>query len=374
MIRFRHRNGWGLIALAAAALVSVLAATGALSTLENAGADARSRLLMREVRSDIVIVGIDAASLAALDQWPWPRRYHAKLVEELSRAAPDRVFIDIDFSSQSNALDDAVLEAALAKPRDYPLALPTFFQRSNGDDGTLSVSKPLRRFARRTENAVVNGEPGADGRTRQWRNFWTIDGARVPSIIDPRRVLMDDQDVPIDFSISPSSFAFVSYVDVLEGHVPRAMLAGKTVFVGATAVELGDMLSVPLYGSLPGIVVQALAAETVSQRAPRPLPMWASLALITIWAALAALMYGAKWPRNLAALAFSLAAIFALSLLAFCVLAPAARHCGSHARGRAAVRRGHRALAGSTDVACDFLRARHAPTRRVAQERGALVH
>ena len=96
MIRFRHRNGWGLIALAAAALVSVLAATGALSTLENAGADARSRLLMREVRSDIVIVGIDAASLAALDQWPWPRRYHAKLVEELSRAAPDRVLIDID--------------------------------------------------------------------------------------------------------------------------------------------------------------------------------------------------------------------------------------------------------------------------------------
>jgi PAS domain-containing protein len=45
--------------------------------------------------------------------------------------------------------------------------------------------------------------------------------------------------------------------------------------------------------------------------------MWVSLALITIWAALAALMYGARWPRNLAALGFSLAAIFALSLLAF---------------------------------------------------------
>ena len=138
-----------------------------------------------------------------------------------------------------------------------------------------------------------------------------------PSIIDPRRVLTDDQDVPIDFSISPTSFTFVSYVDVLEGRVPRAMLAGKTVFVGATAVELGDMLSVPLYGSLPGIVVQALAAETVNQGAPRALPMWASLALIALWAALAALMYGARWPRNLAALAFSLTAIFALSLFAY---------------------------------------------------------
>src|SRR6187549_97545 len=165
MIRLGRRNGWGLIALATATLVSVLAVSGALTALENAGADMRARVLMHEVPSDIVIVAIDAASLAALDHWPWPRRHHAKLVEEISRAAPDSVFMDIDFSSQSNALDDAVLEAALAKPRD-------------------------------------------------WRSFWTIDGVRVASIIDPRRVLPDDQDVTIDFSISPTSFTFVSYVDV----------------------------------------------------------------------------------------------------------------------------------------------------------------
>jgi len=316
MIRLGRRNGWGLIALATATLVSVLAVSGALTALENAGADMRARVLMHEVPSDIVIVAIDAASLAALDHWPWPRRHHAKLVEEISRAAPDSVFMDIDFSSQSNALDDAVLEAALAKPRDYPLVLPTFFQRATGGDGELLVSKPLRRFARRTERAVVNGEPGSDGRTREWRSFWTIDGVRVASIIDPRRVLPDDQDVTIDFSISPTSFTFVSYVDVLEGRVPRAVLAGKTVFVGATAVELGDILPVPLYGSLPGIVVQALAAETVQRGAARQLPTWASLMLIVLWAALAALIYGSKWPRNLAALAFSLAAIFALSLFA----------------------------------------------------------
>ena len=316
MIRLGRRNGWGLIALATATLVSVLAVSGALTALENAGADMRARVLMHEVPSDIVIVAIDAASLAALDHWPWPRRHHAKLVEEISRAAPDSVFMDIDFSSQSNALDDAVLEAALAKPRDYPLVLPTFFQRATGGDGELLVSKPLRRFARRTERAVVNGEPGSDGRTREWRSFWTIDGVRVASIIDPRRVLPDDQDVTIDFSISPTSFTFVSYVDVLEGRVPRAVLAGKTVFVGATAVELGDILPVPLYGSLPGIVVQALAAETVQRGAARQLPTWASLMLIVLWAALAALIYGSKWPRNLAALAISLAAIFALSLFA----------------------------------------------------------
>jgi diguanylate cyclase (GGDEF)-like protein/PAS domain S-box-containing protein len=317
MIRVGRRHGWWVIALAAFALVAGLRTTDALQALENAGADARARLLVREVHSDIVIVGIDANSLAVLDQWPWPRRHHAKLVEELTRAAPASVFLDIDFSSPSNALDDAVLEAALAKPRNFPLALPIFFQRASGTDGTIAISKPLRRFARRTESAVVNGEPGPDGRTREWRNFWTLDGVRVPSIIDQRRILLDEQAVPIDFSISPTSFTFVSYVDVLEGRVPRALLAGKTVFVGATAIELGDMLSVPVYRSLPGIVVQALAAETVSQGAPAPIPMWASLALLALWAVLSVLLYGARWPRNLAVLAVSLASIAALSLFAF---------------------------------------------------------
>ena len=77
MIRFSRRYGWWLIALAAFVLIGGLRATGQLQPLENAAADARARLLMREVRSDIVIVGIDAASLAALDEWPWPRRHHA---------------------------------------------------------------------------------------------------------------------------------------------------------------------------------------------------------------------------------------------------------------------------------------------------------
>jgi diguanylate cyclase (GGDEF)-like protein/PAS domain S-box-containing protein len=312
----RRHGGW-LTALAAFALVAALGLTGVLQPLENAAADARARLLNREVPSEIVIVGIDAASLSALERWPWPRRHHATLIGELSKATPASVFIDIDFSSPSNDLDDALLEAALAKPRDFPVILPTFFQNASGVDETLAVSKPLRRFARRTERAVVNGEPGADGLTRTWRNFWTLEGARVPTVIDPRRVLVDDRNVPIDFAVSPASFTYVSYVEVLEGRVPRAVFDGKTVYVGATAVELNDMLSVPVYRSLPGIVVQALAAETVNQGAPRAPPVWLSLAILAAWVALAAWLYGTKWPRNIAVLLLALAGISGLSLTAF---------------------------------------------------------
>ncbi len=308
MIRIGRRHGWWLIALAVFALVGGARLAGWMRPLENAAADARARALIHEVHSDIVIVGIDAASLATLDEWPWPRRHHAQLIDRLSAASPARVFLDIDFSSLSNPLDDALLESALAKPRDYPLALPTFLQYRSPTDARFIVVKPRPRFARRVELVAVNRQVGPDGFTRAWRNAWSIDGKRVPSSIDPRRLIARDQDVIIDFSISPGSFTYVSYVDVLEGRVPRDTFAGKQVFVGGTAVELNDMPPVPIHGSLPGIVVQALAAETVNAGAPRVLPEWARFALLAGWTLLAALLFGLRrsarsspsWRRNFA--------------------------------------------------------------------------
>src|SRR6187549_114818 len=117
MIRVGRRHvGW-LIALAAFLVVGALEAGGQLRPLENAASDARARLLRHEVSSNVVIVGIDAASLKALETWPWPRKHHAALIRQLSRSNPRRVFIDIDFSSPSNEINDAVFDSALARRR-----------------------------------------------------------------------------------------------------------------------------------------------------------------------------------------------------------------------------------------------------------------
>ncbi|MEO8061835.1 MAG: EAL domain-containing protein [Pseudomonadota bacterium] len=321
MIRIHRRNSWWLIALAAFVVVGGLRVAGALRPLENFVSDIRARLLKREVTSDIVIVAIDAKSITAIDQWPWPRRNHAELINQVSKAAPRRVFFDIDFSSLSNPLDDALLESALARPRDFPIVLPTFFQYTSADDQTLVVRKPRPRFARRVELAAVNAQPSLDSLTREWRNYWTLDEQRVPSVIDPRRLLADDQAVSIDFSISPESFPHFSYIDVLEGRVPREALAGKTVFVGGTALELRDMLAVPVYGSLSGVEVQALAAETVNRGAPRALPDWAAFAILATWTALAALLFsgrkGASWRRNLLAASAALVVVAGAAFYAF---------------------------------------------------------
>jgi len=316
-MRVNRRHRWWLIALAAFLFVAGLDASGQLRALENAVIDLRAGVLKREVQSDIVIVGIDSASVRELDSWPWPRRHHAKLLEKLTEADPRRVFFDVDFSSPSNSLDDAMLDAALARRREFPVSLPTFTQFATSADSHRIVSRPLPRFARSADLVAVNAAPGPDGLTREWRNYWTLGGERTGSIIDPRRVLTGEQSVIIDYSIEPSSFTYVSYVDVLEGRVPREVFAGKPVFVGATALELGDVLAVPVYGSLPGIVVQALAAETVNLGAPQRQPTWISMALLAFWTLVAALAFGGNWRRNLGVLAATTITIVALSIYAF---------------------------------------------------------
>jgi diguanylate cyclase (GGDEF)-like protein/PAS domain S-box-containing protein len=317
MIRLGRRQIWWLIALAAFLVFGALEAGGRLRPLENAASDARARWLRHEVPSNVVIVGIDAASLKALERWPWPRHHHAKLVDQLGVANPLRVFVDIDFSSASNALDDAVFDAALARRRSFPVLLPAFFQFANGTDSQLIVSKPLPRFARSVDLVGVNAAPGPDALTREWRNFWTLDGERMASVIDAERRLPEEQPVLIDYSISPASFTYVSYVDVLEGRVSRELFNGRSVFVGATALELGDQIAVPVYGSLPGIVVQALAAETVNLGSPRTVSRWSSLLLLATWIVLAALLFDSSWRRNLVMLALLGTAVVGISVHAF---------------------------------------------------------
>ncbi|MGH8196964.1 MAG: EAL domain-containing protein [Steroidobacteraceae bacterium] len=314
-MRLVRRHGWWITGLAAFALAALLRAAGLFQTLEFAAADARAGLFTHPVASDIVIVGIDARSLAALERWPWPRRHHADLIARLSAAAPRRVFLDIDFSSRSNALDDALLESAFRDWSGEPIVLPAFFQAATASDGTPLLTRPLERFLPHVQLAAVNRRPGADGLERAWRSSWTVDGQRYRSVIDPDASLPPEVGVPLDFSISPASFAYISYVDLLDGRVPPAALAGKTVFVGATAVELGDMVPVPLYRSLPGVVVQALAFESVRAGPQRILPDWLTLSALAGWTLLcAAFLRARSWRRNATVLAGALVLIAAASL------------------------------------------------------------
>jgi diguanylate cyclase (GGDEF)-like protein/PAS domain S-box-containing protein len=291
------------------ALTCALEWGGYFERLERGVEDTRAKLLSHAVESDIVIVGIDAHSLQELSEWPWPRRHHARLLQMLSRSEPRQVFIDVDFSAYTNSTDDALFEKALAEWPGTPVLLASHFQPVRQSGAEIVLTRPLPQFAAHALETSVMLRPSGDGLVRGMQSSWPLDRGDLHAVFSHGADEPLATTVAIDFAIQPSSFAYVSYSDLLNGEIDASALRGKRIYVGATAVELGDILAVPVFQALPGIVVQALASETVKAGLIVTPPIWLYIALLAALAiAYAALARTQDWRRN----AFSLVLILAL--------------------------------------------------------------
>jgi PAS domain S-box-containing protein len=248
-----------LLAFAAAAAIYL---SGALDQLVHELMDLRFDQTERAASGDLVVVAIDPASLRKLDTWPWPRSHHAQVIDRLREAGARTIALDIDFSSHSTAGGDAELAAAIARA-DGRVILPTFRQRAA--DGIV-VTAPLAMLAEHAQVASVTVRPEEDGLVRRSESAVAIrDGLRstMPAVL--ARAEPDPEPFYIDYGIQPDTIPTLSYADVMEGRFDPAAVRGKQVIVGATAVELGDKLTVPIHRSLPGVVVQALSFESMVQ-------------------------------------------------------------------------------------------------------------
>ena len=249
--------------------VACLYLVGALEFVERSWMDLQFRLTQREARSDVVVVEIDPQSLRELDVWPWPRGYHATVVERLSAAGAGRVGLDLDLSSHSvDPAQDAELAGALAASRNRVI-LPVFQQwQGGGSEGLhLVAQEPLSQLGRHTIVGSINIRPEPDGLVRRYDNRVGFGNRLVPSFAsalagEPRP---DLHSFYVDFGIDPQSIPRLSYFDVLAGRFDPALVRGRTVIVGPSAVELGDQVAVPISASLPGPILQALAYESLTQ-------------------------------------------------------------------------------------------------------------
>jgi diguanylate cyclase (GGDEF)-like protein/PAS domain S-box-containing protein len=310
MRKDRRRFGWQIVGAITLTITLALHLSGALTRADWAAQDLYSRWLRHEVRSDIVIVGIDERSLAALRQWPWRRSIHAQLLTQLIALHPRHIFFDVDFSSVSSATDDQTLARAFRQVDPSVLILPAFRQVVSSDPADVLLTRPLAEFQPNATLGSVNLVPATDSLVRDINADWSAPGMHLPAVFALLSARAPSAGpMAIDYSLSPASFQFVSYVDVLQGRVDPAVLRGKTIMIGATAIELGDMQPVPVYRSLPGVVVQALAAQTARSGPLRTAGPWTACWLLAMWSALvAALMRAGGWRRN-AAVAIGLQAV-----------------------------------------------------------------
>ena len=282
---------------------------------------------------DIVIVGIDERSIAALGPWPWSRTLHARLLEQLAPHAPRSVLFNVFFDTPGPPEDDAWLATAMTK---LPVYLPMNFgalpaATSKLTSPTVGYSAPVPVLAAAARGlGHVNASADSDDRVR---TLFRYEGtpARLAPYVGVLIASGAQDAAPAQPAFEPNgqwtrlsrfgfrlagpagSYRTVSYVDVLLGTVPPETFRGKNLLVGAVEdSRLDDQLAVTGMGArgaaLPGVEVHANALDVLMQGRTIEfpgmrtvwlwiaLPMWAALTLfllLTRYAAIGALVLGA---------------------------------------------------------------------------------
>ncbi len=252
------------VAILIVAATLVAERNGLLSGLNAGLEDLRSANAGRDASGQFIFVAIDAKSIQSIGEWPWSRRVHADILDRLTEAGAADVFFDIDFAFAADASGDRAFAEALDRAGNAYLAV---FQQTESGSGTgLQTNTPLELFAEKSWPALANVFSDRRGVVRFYPYGRQIDGAFLPSAaaLLSGAFAQAEESFRINFSIRPDTVPTFSTSDVAAGRVPGHLFEGRSVIVGASAIELGDLFAVPVHGIVPGALVHVLAAETIS--------------------------------------------------------------------------------------------------------------
>ncbi len=295
-ILFRGTVARICIACVLALSIAFAAGTGAFQPVENSLRVAGFEFSKKPASGQIHVVEMDAASLEAIQQWPWSRTHYAAVVAQLDAAGVRSIGFDVDFSSASNAAADKELAEALSQA-NAPIVLPTFAQSESFRSERMLDVLPIAPLREHTQMGSVSIVPDPDGFVRRMPLGTITSGTPRPSLSAyfAGKAGIVGESFPIDFAIDAGSVPRHSFIDIERGDFNPAQFRGKDVLIGATAVEMGDRYAVPRYGVIPGVIVQALATETLIAGQP----VYGSWELPLLLAALfAAVIFGSPTYLN----------------------------------------------------------------------------
>lgn len=98
-----------------------------------------------------------------------------------------------------------------------------------------------------------------------------LEGIQLGETIIP---VDDAGQVNIPFRGRAYTFPYLSATDVLQHHTAKDALAGKIVFVGATAIGLGDLKPTAIQNAFPGIEINATIADAILKNNFPYQPAW----------------------------------------------------------------------------------------------------
>jgi adenylate cyclase len=293
-----------------------------LRTLELKTVDARFSIRGSQgAPPGIVVVQIDDVTFNDLRnsnrpaQWPFPRRYHAKVIDRIAAGKPRAIAVDIQFTEATDARDDNALIDSIAKAGD--LVLATTEVDAQGHTAVLGGDAVLRQVHARAGNGTLPTD--ADAVIR--RMPWSFDGLKSFGVVAAE--VGTGRSVPappsasewIDFAGKPGTVRTYSYSRVMDGKVPASAFRGKIVIVGPSAPTLQDVHATSVSGStlMSGAEIQANAAATALRGFPlRSLGNGWNFLLVVLLGLLPALVAFRMRGWHTPAVAVLLGAIFAV--------------------------------------------------------------
>lgn len=264
--------------------------------------DSLTGLVVRQSQvPEITVIDIDETSLQRIGSWPWPRDTLAELVEQLLGPLGARaVALDIVLPEAADSTGDARL-AAMAQ--HWPLALSQvldFVPRSAPvTTGTLAAGQPAGADTPQATGFVANHrgfvqarcvghigmQPDGDGVLRRvhleaqvaGRSYNTLALALL-TCAEPVRAAAAREKLSLAQSIwrvpfrhDPDSYTALPAESVLTGEVDTALIKGRYVLVGSSAVGLSDYVATPLHPITAGVLVHAqVLTELLDSTSPLP--------------------------------------------------------------------------------------------------------
>jgi EAL domain-containing protein (putative c-di-GMP-specific phosphodiesterase class I)/CHASE2 domain-containing sensor protein len=247
---------------------------------------ARNSFHENSASGDVVVITIDEAALRQVGNWPWPRRFEGKLVDQLKASGAKRVYFDINFSYASNPADDRAFAEAIERAGNVTLLVRT---RQGAYSASQAITdRPLPMLTKHAKFAL--GTVRYNYQNAAWDLPYSamVNGKAVPSFAASLANVSGTPGAsfPVDYSIKVTSIPSYSAADLLAGRVPRSALAGKDVMIGLGSDILNDVYFIPGYGRGFGVYVQTLGAETLKRGRPVDLGWWPAFLLAVAISAL----------------------------------------------------------------------------------------
>ncbi len=238
---------------------------------------------IESIHPDIVIVAVTDDSLKRIAAWPWPRKFHATLMNILRSYQPAVVFFDMIFSEKSNPLDDEAFAASIKKAGNVVLSY--YFEGETPNDmiGKTPAGMPIDLFKQGAlDLGYTNIFPDSDGHIREivlrhqtedqsylhvslataahYLKWTKQDLSKIPAdknmIINFPGPYPQFQIVPYERLIWNSQFSW--YKPFLES------LKGKIILVGHTATGTAmDLKATAFSRAYPGVGLLASMIHTI---------------------------------------------------------------------------------------------------------------